>query len=579
MNFERVKGWWPWVLVLGALGFAHGPALARHGARSFDATILNDDARQQIYPFFRYADSSLLPHDYIADYYLNCFPVGFRALYTLSAPLIDPAVSSKIAMYLMLLITVAGLGVAANRLGGKVAAWAAMSLSLGADLYLDRMGGGLPRAFGFPILAWALVALTYGRTKWLAALVWLGACFYPVAGVAVGLALAFFLLLLPEADRGDSHDWDLRRRLRFLAIVAGVSFVLLLPAITTSSKYAPTITSDDITEYPEAGPGGRYGPESRAPFGSFFANASLAAVRGLAGAGRPLAESVFEWVNADQPNSSQWTRLHGVLGVAAIFTLAGWLSFIASSSAARRVMMLAIAALTGFSIASLVAPYFYLPTRYTEYSMPLLAVLMVTTSVAGLFSVRQKLGWAGDQGVSRTGATLAFCLFVLATIGGRGSHRAGLYVETHNAPLYEAIAGLPVDTVVAGWPSTAIENVPYVARRAAFLTYETHQVFHQQYADVMRDRMQALIDATFATSNDPLIQLRDRHGVTHMLVYLPQLRSRTFEYFEPFDRWIEQASRASAGKTLSLQELVDNHAIYRDGGYALIDLGGLPGPI
>ena len=131
-------------------------------ARGFDPHIFNDDARQQIYPFFRYADSSLFPNDYIADYYLDCLPLGFRALYTLSAPLIDPAVSNKIVTYLMLLITVAGLGAAANRLGGKVATWGAMSLALGASLYIDRMGGGLPRAFGFPILACALAAI--GRT-------------------------------------------------------------------------------------------------------------------------------------------------------------------------------------------------------------------------------------------------------------------------------------------------------------------------------------------------------------------------------------------------------------------------------
>lgn len=135
-----MNAWWPWVLVLVALALVYGPSLAVHMARGFDPLILNDDARQQIYPFFRYADSSLFPNDYAADYYLDCLPLGFRALYTFSAPLIDPAVSAKVVMYLMLLTTVMGLGVAANRLGGKVAAWAVMSLALGASLYLDRLG-------------------------------------------------------------------------------------------------------------------------------------------------------------------------------------------------------------------------------------------------------------------------------------------------------------------------------------------------------------------------------------------------------------------------------------------------------
>ena len=385
-----LKAWWPWALVLGALGIVHGPTLAEHIARGVNPNVFNDDARQQIYPFFRYADSSLFPNDYVGDYYLDCLPIGFRALYTLSAPLIDPAVSSKVVGYLALLITIAGLGVAANRLGGKVAAWAAMSLALGAGLYLDRMGGGLPRAFGFPILAWALAALTYGRTKWLAALVWLGACFYPVAGVIVGLATAFSLLALPERDRGDAQGWRLGRRLGFLALVAGVSVLLLLPTIITSSKYAPVISASDTTEYPEAGPGGRYGPDSRAPYASFLHRAGTALEKGVLGAGRPLAKPLVEWANADAPRPLLSTRYQGLLILLGVFTVVGWLLFIASSSAARRVVMLGAAALVGYWVARALAPYLYVPTRYADYPVPLLFVLMVSTSVTGFFAWRAK---------------------------------------------------------------------------------------------------------------------------------------------------------------------------------------------
>jgi MFS family permease len=577
MDAQRMKAWWPWVLVFGALAFVYGPTLGAHISRGFNPQIFNDDARQQIYPFFRYADSALFPNDYVGDYYLDNLPIGFRALYTISAPLIDPAISNKIVMYLMLLVTILGLGAAANRLGGKVAAWAAMSLALGASLYIDRMGGGLPRAFGFPILAWALVALSYGRTRWLAALVWLGACFYPVTGVLVGLATAFLLLLLPASDRGDAQGWDLRRRLRFLTIVAGASIVLLLPTIVSSSKYAPAITPDDVAQYPEAGPGGRYAPDSRAPYRSFFDGASTAVARGFVGVGKPWVAPVFEWVNADEPHGSQWTRSKAVLALLAIFTTVGWLLFVASSGAARRVMMFGLAAFIGYSIARLVPPYFYLPDRYTTYSMPLLAVLMVSTSVAGFFSMRDKRG-ADPKNAVRAGVTLVFCLFVLASVGGRGSSRAGLNIELGNKALYDAIGTLPVEAVVAGWPQTAIENAPYVARRTALLTFETHQAFHQKYVDEMRQRMRAIIDATLATSDAPLIRLRDEQGVTHMLVYLPHLGGARPRYFKPFDRWIAEARSASAGKPLLLQELVDKHAIYRDRNYALVDLRELRGP-
>jgi hypothetical protein len=111
------------------------------------------------------------------------------------------------------------------------------------------------------------------------------------------------------------------------------------------------------------------------------------------------------------------------------------------------------------------------------------------------------------------------------------------------------------------------------------VTFETHQAFHQEYADVMRERMRAEIDAWLATSDDPLIRLRDEHGVTHMLVYLPHLRGKRLEYFRPFNAWIAEAGREGAGKLPALQALVDNHATYRDERYALVDLRGLSGPL
>ena len=94
----------------------------------------------------------------------------------------------------------------------------------------------------------------------------------------------------------------------------------------------------------------------------------------------------------------------------------------------------------------------------------------------------------------------------------------------------------------------------------------------------MRQRMRAIIDATLATSNEPLLRLRNEHGVTHILVYLPHLSGTRLAYFKPFDRWIAEARRASAGEPLVLQSLIDQHAVYRDDSYALIDLRDLNGP-
>lgn len=575
-----VKRQWAWAFGLAALGCAYGPTLTAHIRRSVDPRIFTDDARQQIYPFFRYADSSLFPNDYIADYYLDCLPIGVRGIYMLSAPLVDPAAMSNVVMYLMLMLTVVGVGVAANRLGGKVAAWGAMALVLGAEIYLDRMAGGLPRAFGFPVLAWALAALAYGRTKWLAALTWIGACFYPVAGLIVGMAVAFFLLL-PAADRGDAGTWNVRKRLIFLAIVALVSIAVLLPPTVLSSQYAPVLSAGDVEEYPELGPSGRYSVNSRPPWKSFFEETPTAIEVGVVGIGEPWVEPIFDWATEVQHRKRRPKPRPIIVDFVVMLTLIGWLLLAATSSGARRVLMLGLSAFVGYSIARVIAPYFYLPTRYTTYAMPLLAIVMASTASAGFFALGEKLGWIGPtSGRFRAGATFVFCFFILATMGGRGSAKTGLRIDVRGEPIYDEIAELPVDAVIAGWPAVAkpklrlmtIENVPYVSRRTALLTFETHQVFHKGYVDEMRQRMRALIDATFATSIEPLVRLRDEHQVTHMLVSVPHLQERNFKYFAPFDAWIERAQRRSEDKPLVLLDLVDKDAISREGDQAIIDL-------
>ena len=168
--------------------------------------------------------------------------------------------------------------------------------------------------------------------------------------------------------------------------------------------------------------------------------------------------------------------------------------------------------------------------------------------------------------------TLATESFVLITLGGRGTEDKGLGVDRRGEQLYDAIAELPVDSVIAGWPQTAIESVPYLSRRGALLTFETHQAFHRKYAEEMRRRMRALIDVMFATSYAPLIRLREDFGATHLLVHLPHLRGGRLSYFKPFDRWIAAARARRAAGSLVLQELVDDASVYRDHRYALVDL-------
>ncbi|MGH7321030.1 MAG: hypothetical protein ACRELA_15575, partial [Candidatus Rokuibacteriota bacterium] len=190
----RLGGFSRAAFALAALVLMYGPFLAAHIRNSADPFLFNDDARQFVVPFVVPGSASA--------YYLTYLSAGYQVLYRLGALVVDPIALSKILPYPLLLVVLGGVAIAAARLGGVAAGFAAVALSLSTSLFLDRIAGGIPRAFGFPCLAGAAVALVAGRAGWLAALVVLSAAFYPSAAVVTGAALALVTLGLPARDRG-----------------------------------------------------------------------------------------------------------------------------------------------------------------------------------------------------------------------------------------------------------------------------------------------------------------------------------------------------------------------------------------
>ena len=114
------------------------------------------------------------------------------------------------------------------------------------------------------------------------------------------------------------------------------------------------------------------------------------------------------------------------------------------------------------------------------------------------------------------------------------SHKTGF---ARHSPDIEEIAPvlkqLPYDALIAGWPKL-MNDIPYLAGKPVLLSHETHLPYHKAYADTMRARMIALLQALYAPGILSLQHLARDFGVTHLLVYKPYIRNPPF-YFMPFD--------------------------------------------
>jgi len=555
-------------LFFGSLAIVFGGALTAHVRRSSNPAYFNNDVRGQIYEFLRYEDASAFAGDYPGDYFLACrFPIAFRLLFTLGGKLQGVSFLSRFLPYGLLLVTLLCVGFVAFRLGGAAAAWVALALCLGSAVYLSCIVGAVPRAFGYPVVAGTMVALLLGSNRMLAALAILGTAFYPPGGAIAAICLGLLLFFPLRADRGDSSEWSLAKRVGILAAVGLACGLVTLPMAVGARPFGPLITRSNAPEFPEAGVGGRYHSSDRPPFRGFLRTGVRDLEDSMAGAGAPLVPSLRRWSAGGSP----W-RLRAILFGALVISAVGWLRLAARRPEARRLLLVGVAGAVGYLLARVGYPYFYLPQRFSLYTLPPLAAVVLGTGA---------LGWI-PQGRPRVWRSLVGALpgiLVLVLLGAHGSSDEGLdIVAGPSDPPYAFVHGLPPGALVAGWPSGVVDNIPWVSRRRSLVNFEIHQAQHAAFTLEMRRRASAAIQAFYSTDPVPLRRLRDQFGVTHFLVDLDMARRRDATYFAPFDREIEALRARADGKDLEVFQLLDTAGVYRDERVAILDLSRIGEP-
>jgi hypothetical protein len=520
-----------------------------------------------VYPFLRSEGRRAAHEDYVADYYRSAlFPAGYRALYEAAARLGLVRELSRWLPYVLLVLTVSAVSLAAYRFGGLPAAWMSAALALSSGACLGRMAGGIPRSFAFPIVAGIILALVRGSVAGLAVMAVAGALFYPMAAVIAGLCLAVMLFVPGASPEGVAANWRIGRRMVAASAVAVACVLAVSPMLLGGLRYGPRIAPDDVVRLPEAGPGGRYRGHNRPPFAGVARFSARVLEDAVPGAGRPFASRARQWLDEDVSRRRQRLLIGALLLVAG----AGWIRMSAVDAAARRFLVLPVVAVLTYPMARLVFPYLYIPARYLFYSVPPVAYMVLSAGGVGLLpSGRIDRKWAGWLGAI-PGAV------ALILLGGQGSPDVGIRrVEDYPAASYAAIRGLPDSALLAGWPSGMIDYAPYLTGRRALVTFESHQVFHEGYLLEMRRRTEAVVEAFYACDARPLVRLRDEFDVSHFVVDLELARTRSAEYFTPFDREIRRAREGCAGRELEILRRRDSAAIYEDEKVAILDLSRL----
>jgi hypothetical protein len=573
-----MRDWAKLLLVILPLLVVFSPGIQHHWRVAHDPYFVPFDAVQYIPAYFKYDPKQPIPTTYIKEYYLNVTcPILYRWVTTLGAQLADVRHFQLALTYLLYCLFIIILGRIGWILGGAMLSFAVMAFSIEAWIFFGLgFVGGAPRMFAYPLIALVFYSLIQHRPILLATIVVLGGLLYPIIGMLAGFSLACWLLK-PLAGEGAVSCWSISRRVGILAMTGFLTIAAVLPLVLASKPYGRHIVAADVGTYPEAGPEGNYRPYDRLPF-ELFGNEWMIYYAGpLISHGDPIGPLFNIHTNLDGRNALGAIAASG--GVILMVILAGARTLLRSN---RRVTIIRLAVFFLGCIllhvfAWLFAPYFFIPTRYLMFSLPFLITLIFPWAVLTLLSNLRQLK---ASPMFRNAVFMGMTGLYLLLFGARGNvDFSEAIVKKSTQPLFDAVAALPTDAVVAGWPVGEVRKMEYATRRNVFLTGDVHQVLYLDCLKNMRERMDALFDAYFSIDAAPISRLKQIYGVTHLLVETRDFSDPDHppEYFAPWNTRIRQRLAAIKGREYLMGEsLHQKAAVYNRDGLILLDLARLP---
>jgi hypothetical protein len=489
--------------------------------------IACNDVCQQIFWMQRFQESTLYPPDIINEYARSYVSWGVRGMYYAVSPWIDAISFSKILTAFTYLASGLFLFLLGGRLGGRAVAWASTAMLWIYPLPMHNMAGGLARSFALPLTLLFLVACVRRERKLMHLAFLLQALFipyiFPACALAALLPCACRLLAQKMGKQPPAPVFSLTWR---DIVVMGTASLLIL-----------------AWQHQMAALG----------FGPLPTAAQLAADPIYTAAGRfriwpiqMLLEDIFFTPPYYLFGMQLWPTLGHALGVAAFCLF----SFFCLYKARKRSGELAAylwygaACLCMYALAYALALRLFIPSRQVEYA--------VDAAVCLLFGLGLGFVWqdAAIRFFPRHAQPLSILLVCLLALAGSVRLRQqGLTDYSEYAPLYIKARILPKDALLAGHPML-MDAVHTFGLRNVLASRKLAHPWSLGYWARYEPRLRASLDALYAKDPQTLVEVRERYGVSHLIVDKRQLEDSFIQHvplFDPYNDYIrELAARPGA---------------------------------
>lgn len=485
---------------------------------------------RQLFKYHLAVDPNLLQDDYLTSY-ISAFDYPYLYDWMTRSWLWaggDLTVLHRFIPLISWLLFLGGMTLAARDLGDPLTVIGTVGLTAAQPLYLLQMVPSLPHAFGFPLLIWAFVALLKRSAVGLALITMLSGLLYPAVTPLAGMLLAWQLIIVRQGWR--QTNAARAKTLILLSAVGALSLWLVLDATSGPSNLGPALAPGQKADlYPENSPEGL-------PSLNLFSPLTYVGARA----------SFHQFNELFKEHFIFFLFIYISVGFYGIFAFP-------RGSAGRRALFAWIACSVAVCLVILaLRPHFLY--RFVFY--PTYTVLPL------LFVVGLRQFCRSFERYLRFPDFVAMILLILFVLGLDSFNPKKIGYAWHLDAQFKKVTDFavdqPADSLFAAWPGgkNRFEWIPYVARRPLLVMIYLHQPSHERHILEMRARMNALIDAYFATETTALWTLHCTWGVDFMIIEKEFFRDDADRptYFAPFDARIEDIWQEGRHRSFLLRD-------------------------
>ena len=479
--------------------------------------VLVDDFRQHLYWMRQFRDSALFQDDLLTEYAKHYQPWGFIFLYYVLSPIADPLVISKVLPLALFVLSSFYLFKLVRHIAGGYAGFLASLIFMTTFTYLDRISGGLPRSFGFPLLIIFLYYLTKKEYLKSSLLLVLQCLFYPTLFFIS--ALTYLFMWIKVRHRKIRLDHSFPKAIFFiLGVLLGASLLYGKHLLTPHSLIGNLVTREQMVNHPEYYESGRYPVFPTAPLPQEIGRNIR---RGLFTSRLLRKNPVVDTLRA--------AKLRNVISIVLVlffFFVLGRMKLYFP----QELFALFLASVAMYQISDLFLLKLFIPRRYLEYSIPLLSLIAFAMMVGGGIGKIKRV---------RLRRSLQIAGIVLVALLNFDIDAKAMFVDLSSyADLYRYLGTLSRETVIAAPPELA-DGIPTFSRRKVFIQYELSHPFFDRYWEVVKKRTSDFFDAYYSKNLSSLYQFCQENKIEYLVVdkkhFTEEYLTSGKIYFEPFN--------------------------------------------